>query len=44
VLDYHHVGIPTDIIHDGVYYLEAFGMHVAFKVDNGAPIEFIEYS
>lgn len=104
MLEYHHVGIPTDIVHDGEYYLEAFGMHVtpfdanpygvewlrfepestlpelvktvphvafkvdeldtalrdkevliepnspsegvrvAFIVDNGAPIEFIEYS
>jgi hypothetical protein len=104
VLEYHHVGIPTETSHDGEYYLEAFKMyvtpfdsnpygvewlrfdpdsalpdlvktvpHVAFKVvnleaalqdkevliapnspsvgvrvafivDNGAPIEFIEYS
>jgi hypothetical protein len=104
VLEYHHVGIPTEISHDREYYLDAFKMyvtpfdsnpygvewlrfesdsplpelvktvpHVAFKVqnleavlqnkeiliepnspsegvrvafivDNGAPIEFIEYS
>ncbi len=104
MLEYHHVGIPTDTSHDGEYYLENLKMyvtpfdsnpygvewlrfdpdsslpelvktipHVAFKVenlesalqdkevliapnspsegvrvafivDNGAPIEFIEYS
>jgi len=104
LLEYHHVGIPTETSHEGEYYLEAFGMfvtpydtnpygvewlrfepdsplpelvrtvpHVAFRVDdldaalqnkevliepnspsegvmvafivdNGAPIEFIEYS
>ena len=43
VLEYHHVGIPTDTVHEGEQYLEAFKMYVTSFDSNPYGVEWLRF-
>jgi len=43
VLEYHHIGIPTEVEREGEEYLEQFGMYVVSYDTNPYGIEWLRF-
>ena len=43
MLQYHHVGIPTEVCHEGEYYLEKFKMYVTPFDSNPYGVEWLRF-
>lgn len=43
MLEYHHVGIPTQYSHEGEYYLEKFKMYVCPFDSNPYGVEWLRF-